>query len=349
MATATSAPARATGRRGAPVMADVAALAAVSYQTVSRVINDQPGVRQSTRDRVRAAMQQLGYLPSSAARSLASGRSQAIGVITLGSDLYGPTKTLRGVEDAIRAAGYYVSTESLSRVDRPSALCAVDHMLRQGVDGIVAVEPEKDAAEALRALPGRVPLIVVGDGLDDVGATVVLDGCASSRKAVNHLLDLGHHTVWHVSGPPRWAAAQQRMRGWRQVLEAAGADVPESLVGDWSARSGYEAGRVLAGNPHVSAIFAANDQMALGVLRALSEAGRQVPGDVSVVGFDDIPEAAYFIPPLTTLRQDFQEEGRRAVSMLLAEIDCAGHGSIPLRIVPDLIVRSSTTRRRPGA
>jgi DNA-binding LacI/PurR family transcriptional regulator len=336
--------ARVTGRRGAPVMVDVAALAGVSYQTVSRVINDQPGVRGSTRDRVLAAMRELGYRPSPAARSLASGRSRMIGIITIGSSLYGPTRTLRGIEDAVREAGYYVSTESLSRVDRSSALRAVHHVLSQGVDGIVAIDPEKDAAQALRSLPGRVPLIVMGGGLDDVGGTVVLDGYASSRRAVGHLLELGHSTVWHLSGPLRWAAAQHRVRGWREALEAADAPVPEPLTGDWSARSGYEAGRVLANNPEVTAVFAANDQMALGLLRALDEAGRAVPRDVSVVGFDDIPEAAYLIPPLTTLRQDFEDEGRRAVSMLLAEIDRPTSKPIPLRIVPDLIVRSSTAR-----
>ena len=334
---------RASGRGGTPVMVDVAALAGVSYQTVSRVINNQPGVRSSTRERVLAAMHELGYRPSTAARSLASGRSRTIGVVTIGTDLYGPATTLRGVEAAIRNAGYSVNTESLSRFDRPSALAAVERMTAQGVEGVLAIDPEVDAAAALRSLPAGVPLMVLCGGLDAVAAGVELDGTESSQGAVRHLLDLGHPTVRHLAGPLRWEAARSRMQGWRAALEVAGARVHDPLQGDWSARSGYAAGRVLAADPDVSAVFAANDQMAIGLLLALHEAGRPVPGDVSVIGFDDIPEAAYLIPPLTTLRQDLVDEGRRAVAMLLAQIEHPTAAEpIPVRMVPDLIVRSST-------
>ena len=338
---------RASGRRGMPVMVDVAALAGVSYQTVSRVINDQPGVRGSTRERVLAAMRELGYRPSSAARSLASGRSRTIGVVTIGSGLYGPATTLRGVEAAVRDAGYAVTTESLSRFDRASALAAVDRMTGQGVEGIIAIDPEVDAAAALRSLPAGVPLMVLCGGLDAVAAGVQIDGTEGAQGAVRHLLDLGHPTVRHLAGPLRWEAARSRMEGWRAALEAAGAPVHEPQQGDWSARSGYAAGRVLAADPEVSAVFAANDQMAIGLLLALHEAGRAVPGDVSVIGFDDIPEAAYLIPPLTTLRQDLEDEGRRAVAMLLSQVEHPIAEPIPVRMVPDLIVRSSTGRYTP--
>jgi DNA-binding LacI/PurR family transcriptional regulator len=334
---------RATGRHGTPVMVDVAALAGVSYQTVSRVINDQPGVRASTRERVLAAMRELGYRPSPAARSLASGRSRTIGIVTIGTDLYGPATTLRGVETAVRDAGYSVSTESLSRFDRASALAAVERMTAQRVEGILAIDPEVDAAAALRAKPPTVPLMILRGGLDAVAAGVQFDSTAGAQNAVRHLLDLGHPTVRHLAGPLRFEAARSRVRGWRAALEAAGARVHEPLQGDWSARSGYATGRVLATDPAVSAVFAANDQMAIGLMLALHEAGRDVPGDVSVIGFDDIPEAAYLIPPLTTLRQDFVDEGRRAVAMLLSQIEHPGAAEpIPVRMVPDLIVRSST-------
>jgi DNA-binding LacI/PurR family transcriptional regulator len=341
---------RATGRYGAPVMVDVAALAGVSYQTVSRVINDQPGVRATTRERVLAAMRELGYRPSTVARSLASGRTRTIGVVAIGSALYGPATTLRGVETAIRDAGYSVSTESLSRFDRTSALTSVERMTTAGVEGIVAIDPEVDAAAALRALPPGVPMMVLCGGLDAVAAGVEIDGNEGSQGAVRHLLDLGHPTVRHLAGPLRWEAARSRMEGWRTALEAAGAPVHEPLQGDWSARSGYAAGRVLAADPDVSAVFAANDQMAIGLLLALHEAGRAVPGDVSVIGFDDIPEAAYLIPPLTTLRQDLVDEGRRAVAMLLSQVEHPTTEPVPVRMVPDLIVRASTgryTRRDP--
>ncbi|TQM16029.1 LacI family DNA-binding transcriptional regulator [Pseudonocardia kunmingensis] len=335
------------GRDGAPVMLDVAARAGVSYQTVSRVINDQPGVRGSTRERVLAAMRELGYRPSLAARSLASGRSHTIGIVATGSDLHGPVRTLRGVDEAARDAGYSVSTETLSRFDRASALAAGERLTAQGVEGIVAIDPEVDAAAALRELQAGGPLVVLRGGLDDLAAGVGFDGAAGARSAVRHLLDLGHPTVRHLAGPLRWAAARSRADGWRAALEAAGAPVHEPLQGDWSARSGYEAGHVLAADPGVSAVFAANDQMAIGLLRALHEAGRAVPGDVSVVGFDDVPEAAYLIPPLTTLRQDFADEGRRAVGMLLAQIEGAGTEPVPVRMLPDLVVRSSTGRYTP--
>jgi DNA-binding LacI/PurR family transcriptional regulator len=176
---------------------------------------------------------------------------------------------------------------------------------------------------------------------------VTLDDCESARRAVRHLLDLGHPTVRHLAGPLRWEAARCRMQGWRDTLETAGAPVHEPLQGDWNARSGYEAGRVLAADPAVSAVFAANDQMAIGLLLALHEAGRGVPDDVSVVGFDDVPAAAYLIPPLTTLRQDFADKGRRAVEMLLAQIEQPGSAPIPVRIAPELIVRASTSRWTP--
>jgi DNA-binding LacI/PurR family transcriptional regulator len=338
---------RTSGRRGAPVMVDVAALAGVSYQTVSRVINDQPGVRAATRDRVLAAMRELGYRPSTAARSLASGRSHTIGVLTIGSGLYGPATALRGVEAAVREAGWSVTTESLSRFDRRSALAAFDRMATHGVEGLVAVDPEVDAAAALRSPACELPLVVLRGGRDDVDAAVSFDVPASTRNAVRHLLDLGHPTVRHLAGPLGFEAARTRVDAWRAALEEAGAPVHEPVQGDWSARSGYHAGRVLAGDQRVTAVFAANDQMAVGLLLALHEAGRAVPRDVSVVGVDDIPEAAFLIPPLTTLRQDFEDEGRRAVAMLLDRIARPAAEAVPVRMVPDLIVRSSTGRYPP--
>lgn len=352
---------RLSGRGGAAVMEDVAARAGVSHQTVSRVLNGRPGVRASTRERVLAAMAELNYRPSTAARSLARGRSQAIGVVVLGTSLYGPTATTRSVEEAVRAAGYGVSTETLTRFDRPSVLEALDRLLRQAVDGVVVVVPPTDADDAVAAMAGTVPVVVVGAGCGDVPAAVSIDGRLSTRRAVRHLLQLGHRTVAHVAGPQEWPAGRQRLEGWREELRAAGAPEPEPLLGDWTAASGYQAGRRLAADPTVTAVFAANDQMALGVLRALHEAGRRVPEDVSVVGFDDLPEAAYFTPPLTTLRQDFELEGRLGVRMLLAQVEqqrsaaASGAGgadapactpgpldAAPVCLVPELILRSTT-------
>ncbi|GAB3903478.1 hypothetical protein GCM10027612_70020 [Microbispora bryophytorum subsp. camponoti] len=168
-----------------------------------------------------------------------------------------------------------------------------------------------------------------------------VDQYAGAARATRHLLSLGHRTVRHLSGPPNWIDASGRVAGWRSVLEAEGREVPELLVGDWTAYSGYEIGKRLAHEPDVTAIFVANDHMAMGVLRALREMGRRVPEDVSVVGFDDVPEAAYFWPPLTTVRQNFGEVGRQAFQLLLDRI--AGvEGEARRMVEPELVVREST-------
>jgi DNA-binding LacI/PurR family transcriptional regulator len=173
-----------------------------------------------------------------------------------------------------------------------------------------------------------------------------VDNAAGACRATQYLLDLGHQTVHHVGGPGSWLDARERTDGWLQALRSAGAPEPEVLAGDWSSRSGYEIGHQLARMPGVTAVFCANDHMALGLLRALAEGGRRVPEDVSVVGFDDIPEAAFFLPPLTTVRQDFGELGRRALRLLVDRI--SGHDSAGSRlpVVPELVVRSSATRFR---
>ena len=165
---------------------------------------------------------------------------------------------------------------------------------------------------------------------------------AGARAATKHLLELGHRTVWHISRPERLAGGAGPRRGWRSTLEDAGAAPPPVLVGDWSARSGYELGQRLAATPGVTALFAANDQMALGVLRSLNEAGRRVPDEISIVGFDDIPEAAYFTPPLTTVRQDFNEMGRLSLHVLLEQIEGASLAAPRTTVAPELIVRAST-------
>ena len=169
-----------------------------------------------------------------------------------------------------------------------------------------------------------------------------MDQFEGARLAVQHLLDLGHRTVWHISGESDSIEARDRMDGWGRTLEAAGAVIPLAIGGDWSARSGYRAGLMLADQPGVTAVFAGNDQMALGLLRAFAERGIRVPQDVSVVGFDDIPEAAYLSPPLTTVRQDFDEVGRRSIRLLLELLESEGHAPDPAQVVPELVVRESS-------
>jgi DNA-binding LacI/PurR family transcriptional regulator len=328
-------------------MVDVARRAGVSHQTVSRVLNDHPNVSPQTRADVMAAIRDLGYRPNAAARSLATGRTNSLGVISFGTTLYGPASMLYGIERAAHPA-YSVAIASLQALDRRSLTAAVELFLNQAVEGIIVIAPDNLAVAALGGFGADIPLVAVGCGPNVPLPSVTIDNRAGAAKATQHLLDLGHRTVHHLAGPDNWLDAQQRIAGWRETLRAAGAPEAELFRGDWSARSGYEVGHQLAAMPDVTAVLCANDPMALGLLRALAERGRTVPGDVSVAGFDDIPEAPYFLPPLTTVRQDFGELGRRALHLLIDQIAGMRTSSPALPIAPDLVVRASTAPRLPA-
>lgn len=327
-------------------MADVARLAGVSHQTVSRVINGQTNLRPATRERVEQAIRQLGYRPNSAARALVTRRSATIGVIGSKSGFWGPSTVHRTIQAAGRAAGYFVSSTNLQSLTREELTDAISHLRDQSVEGIVLIAAHDEAVEVARAQEASgIPVIVVEGDEAKARWTVGVDQVAGAELATRHLIDLGHVDIAHLAGPLDWTEARGRVLGWQTAMYSAGLRPSPSLVGDWSARSGYEAGLEVARRPDVTAVFAANDQMAVGVLRALSEAGRSVPGDVSVVGFDDIPEAAYLIPPLTTVRQDFGAVGRRAIEILQAAIAGAHHGEdTPARLIsPELVVRGSSS------
>jgi DNA-binding LacI/PurR family transcriptional regulator len=328
------------GSRG-PAMTDVARLAGVSHQTVSRVLNDHPNVKEQTRLRVRAAIAELGYRPNKAARALVTGRSQLIGIVALNSTLYGPASLLTAFEQAAAEAGFAVSVGSVSRLDRESISGAVERHLDQRVAGLVVIAPVASAGAALDELPVGVPLVTVDGDPDRAHALITVDQVAGARAATQHLLDAGHRTVWHIAGPAEWYDAAGRIEGWRQTLVAAGAEVPPLLPADWTAAAGYAAGQMVARMPEVTAVFAANDHLALGLLRALHERGRRVPHDLSVVGFDDVPEAAYFIPPLTTVRPDFDAVALAGLDLLLAQM--TDEEPVPGRIViaPTLVTRES--------
>ena len=328
-------------RQRPAVMADVARLADVSYQTVSRVLHDSPNVRPVTRERVLAAIRQLDYRPNIMAQALVTGHSRTLGVVSFDTTLYGPASTLLGIEQAAHGAGYAVSIASLQSLNRPSMLGAINRLQGQGVEGIIVVAPLKSAVVALGHLSSRVPMVAVEGGGEDSMPVVAVDQYAGAMSATRHLLDLGHRNVWHLAGPPDFAEAELRITGWKAALRAAGITPPAYARGDWSPRSGYEIGQRLVRNPEITAVFAANDQMALGLLRLLHEAGREIPRDISIVGFDDIPEAAYFTPPLTTIRQDFAEAGRRCLRLLVSLIE-SGESSASVRVAPELVVRGSS-------
>ena len=334
------------GRRRPAVMADVAKLAGVSHQTVSRVLHDSPHVRGDTRDRVLSAMRQLDYRPNTLAQALVTGRSRTFGVVSFDTAMYGPASTLLGIEYAAHDAGYGVSIASLRSLNRTSVLQAIQRLRDQGADGVIVIAPLKATADALRHLRPDVPIVAVEAGPDDSVPVVTVDQFAGAAAATRHLLDLGHRTVWHIAGPLDWIEADERIEGWRATLKAAGAPIPPILRGDWTPRSGYELGQRLIESPDVTAVFSANDQMALGLLRLLNERGRETPGQMSVVGFDDIPEAAYFTPPLTTVRQDFPELGRRCLHNLLAQIESGTRQPNRVVVPTELVVRSSTAPPR---
>lgn len=323
-------------------MSDVARLAQVSEQTVSRVLKGSPKVRPATRDRVLAAIRELGYRPNAAARALASGRTRTLGVVTHGHTLFGPASALFAIETAAETAGYRTTIASVSSLESDVVVDAVERLRHEGVEGVLVTVPQADARRPLSAIAQEFPLVAIESRPSDQIVSVGVNQRLGAARVTRHLLDLGHRTVHHVSGPPHWLAAQQRIEGWRESLARAGAEVPDVSAGDWSPLSGYEQGVRLARLPDVTAIFAANDQMALGILRAFREAGRAVPADVSVAGFDDTPEAPYFAPPLTTVRQDFNEIGRRGVASVLALIE--GKPTEAVLLEPDLVVRDSTAR-----
>ncbi|SDG66333.1 DNA-binding transcriptional regulator, LacI/PurR family [Microbacterium pygmaeum] len=317
-------------------MADVAARAGVSGQTVSRVVNDSPRVDPLTRARVEAAMAQLGYRPHRAARALRTGRTQTIGLVVSTLATIGNSRMLQAVADAAAVRGY-----ALTVVTVPAARELADAFERlrdQGVDGAIVLN-EATALARDAGVPADVRVVVVDSPPDDRFTVVQSDHESGARAATEHLLAAGHDTVWHIAGPEGSYAAAQRERGWRGALEGAGRVAPPVLRGDWSAASGHVAGEALAERGDVSAVFVANDQMALGLLRALADADRAVPEDVAVVGFDDVADAADYRPPLSTVRQDFDELGERAVDALIAAI----HGAAPTTaLVPTrLIVRAS--------
>lgn len=327
-----------------PVMADVARLAGVSHQTVSRVINGQDNLRPATRQKVEEAIRQLGYRPNSAARALVTRRSATIGVIGSKSGFWGPSTVHRTIQAAGREAGYFVSSANLQSLTRDELVDAIDHLRDQSVEGIVLISATDEALEVARAQEHLgVPVVVVEGEPAKTRWTVGVDQVAGAELATRHLLELGHTRIVHLAGPPDWTEARGRQLGWQNAMTAAGLEPTEPVVGDWSAASGFEAGRSIAARDEVTAVFCANDQMALGLLRALHEAGRSVDapaGGVSVVGFDDIPEAAYLIPPLTTVRQDFQSVGRRAIEILQAAL--ADQPAPDRLISPELVVRVST-------
>ncbi|WP_420310451.1 LacI family DNA-binding transcriptional regulator [Streptomyces sp. YS-B37] len=325
-----------------PSQTDVAALAGVSSQTVSRVANDKSNVDDETRQRVLAAMRILGYRTNTAARALATGQFRMLGVISFDLSAQGNARTLQSIAAVAQEAGYSVNVAVVRTATEGAVRQAFSQLTSQAVDGIVLIEAQILDRPELQLPPG-VPIVMADGDPGQRFPAVDNNQAAGARAATEHLLSLGHPTVWHLAGPQDSYSARHRATAWHTALKEAGAPVPPVSYGDWSAESGYAIGRGLATRHDVTAVFAGNDHMAIGLIRALAEAGRRVPDDVSVVGFDDVAEAGYLLPPLTTVRQDFEEMGRACVSVLLRQIE-GGESIAGLidSVEPRLVVRAST-------
>jgi DNA-binding LacI/PurR family transcriptional regulator len=327
------------------VMFDVAKLAGVSQKTVSRVVNGAPHVRPEIRERVMAAVSELGYRPNVAARALVTQRTHVIGLLAVGTLLYGPAHRVFTLEQAARELGYELALVSLPDVSSDSFHHGIQSLLTRGVEGII-LEVPTHLTDVDDATFGGLPVVTSIGKIPGVTHQTVINSNQreAGRLATQHLLDLGHETVFHVAGPLEWDVSQHRRDGWADTLAAAGRPVPPELLGDWSARSGYEAGRELAERDDVTAVFAANDHQAMGVMRAMAEAGRSIPADVSVVGFDDVPEAEFQMVPLTTVRTDSYSSSRRVLSELVALIEHGESTSEGIDVACELVVRRSTGR-----
>ncbi len=325
-----------------PSMADVARRAGVSSQTVSRVSNGLTNVDEGTRDRVLESMKALGYRPNRAARALKSGRFQTIGVIMFTLETFGNMRTLDAIAMEAARADYSVTLIPITDRTLGGVSGTYNQLSEQAVDGVVIIFEAHLLDDAEFTLPPGLPVVVIDSNAGSEYTVVDTDQAEGARLATERLLQLGHRQVLHIAGPAESFSAAHRVESWQRTLRAAGITPPEVLHGDWTTESGYRHGLMLGQRDDVTAIFAANDQMALGAMRALHELGRDIPGDVSVVGFDDMEEAHSFWPPLTTIHQDFTAVGKLSLQKLLhkvANVDVKNdRTTVPTR----LIVRSST-------
>jgi DNA-binding LacI/PurR family transcriptional regulator len=284
-------------------------------------------------------MTRLQYSPNRAARALVTSRSQTIGILSASSTQYGPASSIAAIEEAARARGYWVSTANIEPSDPASIPAGLAHLTAQSIEGLVVIAPQVRVFRALDAQPLDIPYVTLQSAELDPQHALSVDQIAGARLATRHLIELGHRSIYHLAGPQDWIEAEARMRGFLEEMSAHDIPTTAPILGDWTAEFGYYAGRELLRVRDFTAVFSSNDQMALGLMHAIRAEGLDVPGDISVVGFDDIPEAAHFWPPLTSVRQDFAELGRRCVDLLLGPAD--GVEPAASTIVPELVVRDS--------
>lgn len=327
-------------------MTQVAAAAGVSAQTVSKVVNNQPGVSVKTRRRIEKLIEQMNYRPNLPARWLRTGVTPSIGLISLERLVFGQAMVVHGVEQAARQDGFFSTVAGVAEVTSDHLEDAVSRLVSLAVAGIVLNLPIPTGSHVLDGLQADVPLVGIWTPTNLPFPVATYDNVAGGFMATRHLLSLGHRTVHHLGGVAEQSGADRRATGWRRALIEAGAPVEEPVFGDWTADSGYERGKRLARQPDVTAVFAANDAIALGLISALREAGRAVPEEVSVVGYDDLPESAFYDPPLTTVHQDFLALGERAYALLAQQIRHDQSALLPKALELELVVRASSVPPR---
>lgn len=330
-------------KKSRPTMLDVAERSGVSYQTVSRVINNHPYVSDEARQKVQEAIEALGYRPSKAATKLRSKLSKTVAIVLYGSWFNGPVQIALNVEMAARTSGFDVILTNVTETEKQVAE-ALEHVKDWSVDGVVMIIPASGLnAGQVAAICEDIPVVYIDAQPAPDVPSVVLDERAGTQEIVEHLIALGHRQFCEISGPLNWYSARMRHQACQDTLRAHGINDSLHVEGNWTTPGGYQAARRLLQQGHTfTAVIAANDSMALGVYRALYEAGLRVPEDVSVVGFDDIQEAAYFTPPLTTVRHDFIQLGAQGFEYLLKLMDDPDTQIEQRIILSKLILRDST-------
>lgn len=338
-----------------PTIKQVAKAAGVSTQTVSRVINDRPDVAQETRERILMTIDELGYQPSALARSLIQQRSYTLGVVTAGLKHIGPSRTLNGITSAAEEAGYALLLKELPRFDAEDIVPIFQALLARHVDGIIWAVPEVGENRNWvdqQSLDLKIPIVYLAMESKENISTVSIDNFLGGRIAMSHLLEQGYQHIGHISGPMDWWEARQRMAAWQDALREAGFEARDDYwtEGNWSSASGFQAvEKLFRQYPDMDSIFVGNDQMALGVIQFACQKGLKIPQDLGIIGFDNIPESAFFYPSLTTVQQDQYSVGKVAVEQMIKviESDRQGLGTIEpkaIMLAPTLVVRQSSSR-----
>jgi LacI family transcriptional regulator len=334
---------------------EVAAGAGVSTQTVSRVINERPDVSPETRRRVQDVIEKLDYQPSALARSLIRQRSHTLGIVTAGLKFIGPSRTLSGITAAAEEAGYSLLLKELPNYYDNNIEPIFQALLSRHVDGIIWAVPEiGDNRNWVHQLPIdlNIPIVYLTMDPQENISVVSINNYEGGRLAISHLFEQGYRKIGHISGPLDWWEARQRMAAWQDGLKSAGVEIQDKLwtEGNWSSSSGAHAMNLLfAQYPDMDSIFVANDQMSLGVIQVIHQKGLRIPEDIGVVGYDNIPESAYFLPPLTTINQNQHEIAHVAVGEIIKIIESGWQESDPIipnstMLDPTLVVRQSSMR-----